>query len=53
MPLITIEDMIVEGSCTAQWAMLAGYHWEAVVVGGDALVKRKKWLAEQTQQQGK
>ncbi len=42
---ITIEQMIIEGSCTAQWAMLSGYKWESVVFGGDAFVKRQKWLA--------
>jgi hypothetical protein len=44
---VTIEDMIVEGSCTAEWAMRAGYRWEAIVVGGDALRKRQIWLDAQ------
>lgn len=41
---VTIEQMIVEGSCTAEWAMRAGYRWEALVIGGDALRKRQAWL---------
>lgn len=44
---VTIEQMISEGSCTAAWAQRAGYRWEAVVVGGDALAKRSLWLAKQ------
>ena len=44
---VTIEQMINEGSCTAAWAQQAGYRWEAVVIGGDALAKREKWLTEQ------
>ncbi|HGM8090042.1 TPA: hypothetical protein ACKP9S_006473 [Pseudomonas aeruginosa] len=44
---VTIEQMICEGSCTATWAQRAGYRWETVVVGGDALVKREQWLAQQ------
>lgn len=47
MSEVTIEQMILEGSCTAAWAQQAGYKWEAVVVGGDAMAKRQKWLAEQ------
>jgi len=47
---VTIEQMICEGSCTAAWAQRAGYRWEAVVVGGDALAKRKQWLAQQARQ---
>lgn len=41
---VTIEDIIVEGSCTVGWAMRAGYRLEALVVGGDALRKRQIWL---------
>jgi hypothetical protein len=41
---VTIEQMILEGSCTAAWASNAGYKWDARVVGGDALAKRKRWL---------
>ena len=48
MRTVTIEDMIIEGSCTAEWAMRAGYRWEALVVGGDALHKRQMWLAAQS-----
>lgn len=44
---ITIEDMIVEGSCTAEWAMRTGYRWDAQVIGGDALRKRQLWLDAQ------
>ncbi len=44
---VTIEQMICEGSCTAKWAQRNGYQWEAVVAGGDALEKRKQWLAQQ------
>lgn len=53
---VTIEQMICEGSCTAAWAQRAGYRWEAIVVGGDALAKRSQWLAgpqEQRRQEGK
>jgi hypothetical protein len=42
--LVTIEMMILEGSCTAAWAAQAGYEWNALVIGGDALAKRKRWL---------
>ncbi|EPP9374878.1 hypothetical protein PZF67_006619 [Pseudomonas aeruginosa] len=42
---VTIEQMILEGSCTAAWAQRSGYRWEALVVGGDALAKRQAWLA--------
>lgn len=45
---VTIEQMIIEGSCTAAWASSAGYRWDALVIGGDALAKRKRWLAAQT-----
>lgn len=45
---VTIEDMIIEGSCTAEWAMKAGYRWESLVIGGDALRKRQAWLAART-----
>ncbi|WP_293595614.1 MULTISPECIES: hypothetical protein [unclassified Polaromonas] len=48
MDTVTIEDMIIEGSCTAEWAMRAGYRWEALVVGGDALHKRQAWLASRS-----
>lgn len=41
---VTIEDMIVEGSMTAKQAMLMGYQWETVVIGGDALKMREAWL---------
>lgn len=41
---VTIEMMILEGSCTAAWAARAGYKWNAVVIGGDALAKRMRWL---------
>lgn len=41
---LTIEDMIAEGSMTAQDAMRMGYRWDAVVVGGDALAMRNAWL---------
>lgn len=44
MKQVTIEQMIVEGSCSALWAQRAGYQWDAVVIGGDALEKRKRWL---------
>ncbi len=44
---VTIEQMILEGSCTAAWASNAGYKWDARVVGGDALAKRKRWLTLQ------
>ena len=44
---VTIEQMICEGSCTAAWAWRAGYRWESVVVGGDALAKRTQALAGQ------
>lgn len=44
---VTIEDMIVEGSMTAQQAMQMGYLWEAVVTGGDALAMRNAWLLKQ------
>jgi len=47
MLTITIEDMIAEGSCSAQWAMQAGYRWDSIVIGGDAMAKRQKWLAAQ------
>ncbi|AZD71896.1 hypothetical protein [Pseudomonas chlororaphis] len=47
---VTIEQMICEGSCTAAWAQRAGYRWGAVVVDGDALTKRKQWLAQQVRQ---
>lgn len=26
---VTIEQMILEGSCTAAWAANAGYKWDA------------------------
>jgi hypothetical protein len=39
--------MIIEGSCTAAWASSAGYRWDALVIGADALAKRKRWLAAQ------
>jgi len=42
---VTIEQMILEGSCTAAWAARAGYKWDALVIGGDALARRKRWLA--------
>lgn len=45
---ITIETMIIEGSCTALWAMKSGYRWDAIVCGGDALNKRNTWLAAQS-----
>ncbi len=44
---VTIDQMIIEGSCTAAWASNAGYKWDAQVIGGDALAKRKRWLALQ------
>ncbi|MBV7547480.1 hypothetical protein KW849_14405 [Pseudomonas sp. PDM26] len=44
---VTIEQMILEGSCTTAWAANAGYKWDALVIGGDALAKRKWWLAAQ------
>ena len=44
---VTIEQMILESPCTAAWASNAGYRWDAQVVGGDALAKRKRWLALQ------
>lgn len=44
---VTIEQMILEGSCTAAWASKAGYTWGAQVVGGDALSRRTRWLALQ------
>lgn len=44
---VTIEQMILEGSCTAAWASSAGCKWEALIIGGDALKKRKQWLAAQ------
>lgn len=47
---VTIEQMIQEGSCTAAWASEAGYQWNAMVIGGDALAKRIKWLSVQTPQ---
>jgi len=48
--LVTIEQMICEGSCTPAWAQHSGYCWESVVIGGDALEKREDWLAQQSQQ---
>ena len=48
MPTVTVEDMIVEGFCTAEWALRAGYRWDALVVGGDAFHKRQAWLTEIT-----
>ena len=45
---VTIEQMILEGSCTAAWAQRSGYRWEALVVGGDALAKRQAWLASKS-----
>ncbi|MFA0809508.1 hypothetical protein [Microbulbifer epialgicus] len=44
---ITIEDMITEGSLTPKQAYLMGYRWDSIVVGGDALEVRKKWLESQ------
>jgi hypothetical protein len=44
---ITIEDMINEGSLTPRQAMYMGYRWDAVVIGGDALDIREKWLKSQ------
>lgn len=41
---VTIEMMILEGSCTAAWAAQPGYKWDAVVIGGDALAMRMSWL---------
>ncbi|MCT9825979.1 hypothetical protein [Pseudomonas veronii] len=29
---VTIEQMILEGSCTAAWAASAGYKWDALVI---------------------
>ncbi|MNR65935.1 hypothetical protein D3C85_1892010 [compost metagenome] len=42
---MTIEQMILKGSCTAAWAASAGYRWDALVIGGDELAKRNRWLA--------
>lgn len=44
---VTIEKMIVEGSMTAKQAMTMGYRWDAVVIGGDALTMRQRWLQQQ------
>ena len=48
MPRITTQRMIIEGSCTARWAMINGYRWDAVVIGGDALLNRNEWLASKS-----
>lgn len=45
---VIIEEMIAEGSMTLQDAVLMGYHWDAVVTGGDAVAMRQRWLQQQS-----